>query len=75
MSDMTDKADFDPDLEEVFAEQVTRGEFASVEQARQDFWDSIGEGIAEFEAGGGVDIEVVRAELHERYANWPRAAE
>lgn len=65
----------DPDLEEVFSAEVDRGNFATVEEARAEFDASIDEAIAELDACGEIDGEIVFAELRERYANWPRAAE
>lgn len=74
---MSSRVDDQPnlDLEDVYAAQVARGEFANAEEARADFLASLDEAIAEDEAGLSVDAEVVFAELRERYANWPRAAE
>lgn len=65
----------DLELEDVFAAQVARGEFASVEEAFADLVASLEQADADIEAGLDIDAEVVFAQLHERYANWPRAAE
>ena len=65
----------DPELETVFAAQVTRGEFANVEEARADFLTGLDEALAQVEAGETEDFDVVAARLTERYARWPRAAE
>ena len=69
--------DDEPDLEldDVFAAQVARGEFASVEEALADLEASLEQADADIDAGLGIDADVVFARLHERYANWPRAAE
>lgn len=72
---MTTKPFEDADVEGCMVAAVDRGEFATVEEARADFLASLERGIKEFDEGGGVDIEAVAADLHQRYANWPRAAE
>ena len=72
---MNDALGNDPDLEDVFAAGVSRGEFATVEDARASFWDKIDRSIAEADAGDLHEIETVRASLHERFTHWPRAAE
>lgn len=65
----------DADLEDCMCAAVARGEFATVAEARADLLASLDEAIDELEAGGGIEIDIVAAELHECYVNWPRAAE
>ncbi len=65
----------DPDLRAVFAASVLSGEFASEDAAEADFWMKLKGAAAEADRGELHDIETVRRSLHERYANWPRAAE
>ena len=72
---MSTKPFEDADTEDCMQAAVARGEFTTVEQARADFLESLERGIKEADAGGGVDLVVVCAELRERYAKWPRAAE
>lgn len=72
---MRDEPIDDPDLEDCMAAAVDRGEFATVQEARADFWAKLDESIAQADRGELHDIEVVRRNLHERYANWPHAAE
>ena len=72
---MSDEPIDDPELEDCVAAAVARGEFATVAEARADFWAKLDESIAQADRGETEDIEVVWARLRERYANWPRAAE
>ena len=65
----------DLELEDVYEAQVARGEYASVEQARAGLVGSLTQADADIDAGLGIDADVVFAQLRERYANWPRAAE
>ena len=74
---MLPAVDDEPDLvlEDVFATQVARGEFASVEAARADLRASLEQADADVDAGLGIDADIVFAQLRDRYDNWPRAAE
>lgn len=65
----------DPDLKKAFAASVDRGDFATVAAAEADFWVKLDRSIAQADRGELHDIEDVRRNLHERYANWTRAAE
>lgn len=65
----------DPDLEDCMTAAVDRGEFATLEEARADFWAKLDESIAQADRGELHDLDEVFDELRERYANWPRAAE
>ena len=65
----------DPDIDDAIAAGVDRGEFATIEEARADFWAKLDESIAQADRGELYDLEVVWANLRGRYAAWPRAAE
>ena len=65
----------DPDIDDAIAAGVDRGDFATIEEARADFWEKLDESIAQADRGEVHDLDVVWAALRERYANWPRAAE
>lgn len=64
----------DPELLQMFAAQAADGQFASAAAAKADFVAKIAEGLDDIRAGRVHDLEDVRASLHARYANWPRAA-
>lgn len=65
----------DPDLEDCMAAAVDRGEFATLEEARADFWAKLDKSIAQADRGEFEDIEVVWARLRQHLTDLPHAAE
>ncbi|WP_174279807.1 hypothetical protein [Sphingomonas bacterium] len=65
----------DPDIEDCIAASVDRGEFSSVDEARADFLAKLNVSVAQADRGELIPAEEVFERLHQRYANWPRAAE
>ena len=65
----------DPDIQRALTAKVENGDFTTVEEARADFWAKLDESIAQADRGELFDLDEVFDQLHERYANWPRAAE
>ena len=65
----------DAELEECMHAAVARGEFATVEEARADFWVKLDRSIAQADAGERHDIELVWAAIRDRLTNLPHVAE
>ena len=65
----------DADLENCVAAAVDRGEFATFEEARADFWVKLDESIAQADRGELYDIDAVWTQLRSRLIDLPHAAE
>ena len=74
----------DPALHEAVQELIRDGDYDSpidvlreavgllqLRQRRRELHAAIEEGIAELDAGLGIPLEDVRAQMLERYRNWP----